>query len=219
MFSASLCMWQLSDTQTYVKTLGHLHLVAPGTIIVLESTFPTKLGSGQYSSALIQYIQEDFPDVNLAPASRKYWNETAGKMLIHRRSMILTGTIGLEYITQLIVDGDERAATLLSISEQCVNFAPPCECRKSMGTRNRAFALCSAAALFKYMQAKLNTIFPQKSLSIQWTNVQGKQFNQRMLMKLIKTCVGIMLIDHESAKSLELIGNAISKKSKHSLFG
>ncbi|KIJ45044.1 hypothetical protein M422DRAFT_167040 [Sphaerobolus stellatus SS14] len=67
---------------------------------------------------------------------------------------------------------------------------------------NKYYALSAIAALFKHVETKLNTIFAARSLRITYRPVEGT-----------------MLIDTESAKNLELVGNMTRKKSKHSLFG
>ncbi|KAF9505616.1 hypothetical protein BS47DRAFT_1322283 [Hydnum rufescens UP504] len=158
---------QISDCQTYVKTLHHLHVHYPSVVVVLDSSLPSDPSPSRRSTVLVQYIQEDFPDVPMESVSRKYWNDT----------------VGLEFITMLMVDDEERASTILSVS-------------------NNPFALCAAAALFKYVQTKLSTIYSPRSLRIHCRAVEGT-----------------MMIDHDTAKNLELGGNMANKKSKHSLFG
>lgn len=66
----------------------------------------------------------------------------------------------------------------------------------------RYYALSAACALFKHAEMKLNTRYSANSLRIRYTPVEGT-----------------MLIDTESARNLELIGNMMNKKSNHSLFG
>ncbi|TDL22289.1 hypothetical protein BD410DRAFT_748498 [Rickenella mellea] len=165
---------QLADCQTYVKTLHHLHLHYPSTILVPD----TFLASGDVAvalsgrrptntSILVQCLQEEFPGVPLEPILRKYWNEGSG----------------LHFIDQLCVDDEERAATILAVS-------------------NKYYALSAACALFKHAELRLNTRFAANSLRIRYTPVEGT-----------------MLIDTESARNLELVGNMTNRKSNHSLFG
>ncbi|KAF8508765.1 muts domain V-domain-containing protein [Gautieria morchelliformis] len=90
---------------------------------------------------------------------------------------------GLDFIHQLCVDNEDRTATLVSVS-------------------NKYYALSAAAALFKHMETRLNTIYAARSLRITYTPVEGT-----------------MMIDTETAKNLELVGNMTRKKSSHSLFG
>jgi DNA mismatch repair protein MSH4 len=69
-------------------------------------------------------------------------------------------------------------------------------------TTHRYYALSAACALFKYVEAKLNTCFAPGSLRIRYVPVEGT-----------------MMIDRETALNLELVGNMHSRKSTHSLFG
>lgn len=72
---------QISDAQSYAKTLHHVHVHYPSTIIVLDSSLPSDPASTRQPSALVQYFEEEFPDVLLESVMRKYWNDTAGKFL------------------------------------------------------------------------------------------------------------------------------------------
>ena len=62
--------------------------------------------------------------------------------------------------------------------------------------------LSAACALFKYAEYRLNARYATGSLRIRYVQVEGT-----------------MMIDPESARNLELVGNATGKKSPHSLFG
>lgn len=83
---------QLSDCQTYVKTLHQIHLHRPSLILVpdtflsaSDAAFATigSTGKGTTSSSLlVEFIQEEFPDTPLEPIPRKYWNETSGLFLL-----------------------------------------------------------------------------------------------------------------------------------------
>ncbi len=66
----------------------------------------------------------------------------------------------------------------------------------------RYYALSATSALFKYTETKLNTRFASESLLIRYVPVDGT-----------------MMIDPETVRNLELIGNMANKKSAHSLFG
>lgn len=89
----------------------------------------------------------------------------------------MTGFQGLEFISQLIIDDEEMSSILMSISNKSVNtFKTPSndkECLLTIQRPTRCFALCSAAALFKYIQAKLNSVYSPKSLRIQYKVVEG----------------------------------------------
>ncbi|KIM81717.1 hypothetical protein PILCRDRAFT_97607 [Piloderma croceum F 1598] len=161
---------QLADCQTYVKTLHQMHLHMPFVVLVPD----TFLAGGDMSSknsastsVLVQYIQEEFPGVPVEPVARKYWNEGGG----------------IEFINQLCVEDDERAATLLAAS-------------------NKYYALSAACALFKHSESRLNTRYAAFSLRIRYVPVEGT-----------------MMIDPDTARNLELVGNMARKKSTHSLFG
>ncbi|KAI0044058.1 hypothetical protein FA95DRAFT_1497685 [Auriscalpium vulgare] len=165
---------QLADCQTYVKTLHQMHLHNPCLILVpdtflsiADSAFTSHGKTSTATTLLVQCIQDEFPGVPLEPVLRKYWNDDAG----------------LQFIDQLCVQDDERAATLLAAS-------------------SKYYALSAAAALFKHAEIKMNTTFLNASLLIRFVPVEGT-----------------MLIDPETARNLELVGNRTFKKSAHSLFG
>ena len=67
---------------------------------------------------------------------------------------------------------------------------------------HRYYALAATCALFKHTESKLNTRFAAGSLRIRYVPVEGT-----------------MLIDPDTARNLELVGNMAYKKSMHSLFG
>ncbi|KAH9949472.1 muts domain V-domain-containing protein [Amylocystis lapponica] len=67
---------------------------------------------------------------------------------------------------------------------------------------SKYYALSAACALFKHAETKLNTRFSACSLVIRYVQVEGT-----------------MMIDPETARNLELVGNMSHKKSAHSLFG
>ncbi|KAI0656744.1 muts domain V-domain-containing protein [Cubamyces menziesii] len=165
---------QLADCPTYVKTLHQMHLHYPSMILVPDTFFSltdTSLPSGannmHSTSVLVQCITDEFDGVPIEPVMRKYWNENAG----------------LEFVNQLTVDDDERAATLVAVS-------------------NKYYALSAASALFKHAELRLNTRFASSSLLIRYTQVEGT-----------------LLVDPDTARNLELVGNLSARKSTHSLFG
>ncbi|OCB89217.1 hypothetical protein A7U60_g3583 [Sanghuangporus baumii] len=165
---------QLTDCQTYVKTLHHLHLHCPSVVIVpdtfLSDTDASVNSSTRHAvnaSLLVQCIRCEFPHVPIEPVLRKYWNEESG----------------LHFVNQLTADNENRAATLLA-------------------TSSKYYALSAACALFKHAEARLNARYAAHSLRIRYSPVEGT-----------------MLIDNDTAKNLELVGNMINKKSTHSLFG
>ena len=66
----------------------------------------------------------------------------------------------------------------------------------------RYYALSAASALFKHAELRLNTRFASSSLLIRYTQVEGT-----------------LLVDPDTARNLELVGNLSARKSTHSLFG
>ncbi|ESK84664.1 hypothetical protein Moror_13284 [Moniliophthora roreri MCA 2997] len=71
-----------------------------------------------------------------------------------------------------------------------------------LAVSTKYYVLSTASALFKYAEIRLNVRFSTASLRIRYAPVDGT-----------------MMIDPESAKNLELVGNMTHKKSTHSLFG
>ncbi|KIM51244.1 hypothetical protein SCLCIDRAFT_143691 [Scleroderma citrinum Foug A] len=67
---------------------------------------------------------------------------------------------------------------------------------------DKYYALSAAGALFKHTESRLNTRFATGSLKIRYAPVEGT-----------------LMIDMETARNLELVGNAVHRKSGHSLFG
>lgn len=133
---------QLADCQTYVKTLHQMHLHSPSLVLVPDTFLAasdTNLGKRSASnSLLVEYIREEFPGVQLEPVGRRYWNDTGG----------------LDFILQLCVEDDERAGTILAVS-------------------NKYYALAATCALFKHSASKLNTRFAPGSLRIRYVPVEG----------------------------------------------
>ncbi|KIJ21259.1 hypothetical protein PAXINDRAFT_104273 [Paxillus involutus ATCC 200175] len=139
---------QLADCPTYVKTLHQMHIHYPSLVLVpdtfLSATDAALASSGRKpstTSLLVQFIMEEFPNVSVESVARKYWNDVAGKS-------------GMEFITQLCVEDDERAATLVSVSD-------------------KYYALSAACALFKHTESRLNTRFAACSLRIRYASVEG----------------------------------------------
>ncbi|KAL7285904.1 hypothetical protein ACG7TL_001015 [Trametes sanguinea] len=169
-----VALLQLADCPTYVKTLHQMHLHNPSMILVPDTflsindlSLPSGANRSQTTSMLVQCMTDEFEGVPIEPVMRKYWNENAG----------------LEFVNQLTVDDDERAATLVAVS-------------------NKYYALSAASALFKHSELRLNTRFAASSLLIRYLQVEGT-----------------MLVDSDSARNLELVGNMSARRSAHSLFG
>ncbi|KAI0075934.1 hypothetical protein K474DRAFT_1645947 [Panus rudis PR-1116 ss-1] len=136
---------QLADCPTYVKTLHQLHLHSPSLILVPD-TFISAIDSSVASCAkkpattsiLVQCMLEEFEGVPIEPVGRKYWADAAG----------------LEFINQLCIEDDERAATLVAAN-------------------NKYYALSAASALFKHSELKLSTRFAPCSLRIRYVQLDG----------------------------------------------
>ncbi|KAK7688084.1 hypothetical protein QCA50_008454 [Cerrena zonata] len=183
---------QLADTTTYVKTLQQLNLHTPSLILVPDTFLSAShdpLATGgrkpNSTSVLVKRILDEFEGVPMEPVMRKYWNETAG----------------LEFINQLCVEDDERAATVITVANKwvyalCLIGSSPYE------SLLRYYALSATCALFKHAENKLNTRFSPASLRIRYIQVDGT-----------------MMIDPETARNLELVGSMTSKRSTHSLLG
>ncbi|KIO01684.1 hypothetical protein M404DRAFT_16192 [Pisolithus tinctorius Marx 270] len=136
---------QLADCPTYVKTLHQMHIHFPVLVLVPETfvsaadaSFATSGKRPSTTSLLVRFIMEEFQNVPIEPVARKYWNDSAG----------------MDFITQLCVEDDERAATLVSVAD-------------------RYYALSSASALFKHAEYRLNTRFATGSLRIRYVSGQG----------------------------------------------
>lgn len=64
----------------------HLHkpslVLVPDTFLSASDTAMAAIGSSgkraTSTSLLVEFIREEFPDTQLEPISRKYWNETSG---------------------------------------------------------------------------------------------------------------------------------------------
>ncbi|PVF95072.1 hypothetical protein CPB86DRAFT_764679 [Serendipita vermifera] len=89
---------------------------------------------------------------------------------------------GLNFITELSLQDDERAGLLVTV-------------------HSRYYALQAVAALFKYIEATFDTIYPPHTLVIKYRALEGS-----------------MLIDTETARNLELI-EGVSGLKAHSLYG
>ncbi|KAF8439384.1 muts domain V-domain-containing protein [Boletus edulis BED1] len=136
---------QLADCPTYVKTLHQMHIHYPSLVLVpdtfiaaTDATLASAAKKPPTTSLLVQFIMEEFPNIPVEPVARKYWNDGAG----------------MDFITQLCVENDERAATLVSASD-------------------KYYALSATCALFKYCESRLNTRFSSGSLRIRYASVEG----------------------------------------------
>jgi len=95
-------LFQIADCQTYVKTLHHLELYPPQTILMPESAFG---GRSDQDSLLLRSLQDEYEHVPIEPVARRCWNDAAGH----------------DFVNQLCADDDERAAILVAIATKCAD--------------------------------------------------------------------------------------------------
>ncbi|KAG1765207.1 muts domain V-domain-containing protein [Suillus occidentalis] len=138
--AANICESAFGLLYMHVHT-PHMILV-PDTFLSSTSISLTPSASatrGASSSSLsVQFIREEFPQVPIEPVPRKYWNDSAG----------------YQFIAQFCVEDDERAATLVSVTD-------------------KYYTLSAACALFKFLETRLNTRFSACSLRIRYIPVEG----------------------------------------------
>lgn len=122
-----------------------MHLYMPTVILVPDTAgflaATDSNANAQQPSELVQYIQDEFPGTLIEPMARKAWNDVAG----------------LEFISQLCVEDEERAGTIVAVSSQY-------------------YALSAACALFKYSELRLNLRFAAGSLRIHFRAAEGTMF-------------------------------------------
>ena len=104
-----------------------MHIHRPCLVLVPDtfvSTSDATLASGgkrpSTTSLLVQCILEEFEGVPVEPVLRKYWSDSAGESLptTDGASHVILAYLGLEFISQLCVGDDERAATLVAVSNK-----------------------------------------------------------------------------------------------------
>jgi DNA mismatch repair protein MSH4 len=112
----------VADCQTYVKTIHHLHLHTPELILIPDTFLPSASSSKSRNNTpntiLINCLQEEFSGVPMHPVLRKYWSETAGEFDAGRETVNRCLLVGLDFITQLCVDDEDRPAVLVSVSNK-----------------------------------------------------------------------------------------------------
>ena len=72
---AVLC--QISDNQTYVKTVHKLSCFEPSEVLIM-------ITAAQPKSKLYSIIEGNLPHILISPIDRKYWAETIGMEYIHQ---------------------------------------------------------------------------------------------------------------------------------------
>ena len=188
-----------------------MHLHYP-TVILIPDTFlsskdnlgPSSGNTSSSTSLLVQCLYDEFPGVPVEPVLRKYWNEDAGTSHLYSSEQLpYLESQGLEFVSQLCVRDEERAATLLAVSRKCAYMRPiTLSLHLLMSPMARYYALSAASAVFKYVEIKLNTQFTSGSLRIRFVPVEGT-----------------MMIDPETVRNLEIVDNTGNVRSPHSLFG
>ncbi|KAI6819431.1 hypothetical protein KC332_g9419 [Hortaea werneckii] len=152
---------QISDSQTYVRTIHKLMVYAPSIILIVSTASNPK-------SKLFSIVEDALLEMNsnIVLLDRRYWAETTG----------------LEYIQQLAFREDVETI------KTAVN--------------GNYYSVCCFAAVLKYVELSLSKTFPQRSLRIKYEPSEGS-----------------MMIDLSTIRSLELVQNLHSAKSKDCLFG
>lgn len=103
-----------------------MHIHYPSLVLVPDTFLSPRISSDAKVSLLIDSIEGEFEDVPIEPVKRKYWNETVGESSARARSGTFAYAVylGLQFITQLALDDEERATTLLSASTKFVYSQP-----------------------------------------------------------------------------------------------
>jgi DNA mismatch repair protein MSH4 len=190
-----------------------MHLHYPSLILIPDTFLSSKDNLGPScgkpsgsTSLLVHCLYDEFPGVPVEPVLRKYWNEDAGISHIYASEYFLyLESQGLEFVSQLCVQDEERTATILAVSRKyAYTRSTPLFFRIHIliSALARYYALSAASAVFKYVEIKLNTQFASASLRIRFVPVEGT-----------------MMIDPETVRNLEIVDNMGNARSHHSLFG
>ncbi|KAH7337743.1 muts domain V-domain-containing protein [Rhizoctonia solani] len=128
-------VFQIPDCQTYVKTLHHLRLHNPSSILVPDTFLPIEPTSKSKISPLVESISDEFGDqAEVVPIPRKYWNDNDG----------------LDVINRLIIDDGEKPGTILALSKKYYALSAISALFKFVETRmNTTFAPRSVRISFK----------------------------------------------------------------------
>lgn len=148
-----------------------MHLHYPSLILVpdtsfsaLESSVPSSKNRPLSTSLLVQCIQDEFIGVPMESVLRKYWNEEGGMCLVTffwlQCSEIMV--TGLQFVNQLSVDNDDRAATLLASSSKYMHHFMPHHPKYSLSLPSdiihfRPYALYSSILKLNSIHVMLHT--------------------------------------------------------------
>jgi DNA mismatch repair protein MSH4 len=104
--TGAVMLAQLSDCQTYVKTLHQLYLHPPCLLLVPDTFVSAETGHSlpgsnvSSNATIVGYLHDEFPSVPMEVVSRRYWNSEGGMV----------------FVNELSVNDDERAGTILTLS-------------------------------------------------------------------------------------------------------
>ncbi|TKA26267.1 hypothetical protein B0A50_05046 [Salinomyces thailandicus] len=152
---------QISDSQTYVRTVHKLTVYSPSITLIVSTAANPK-------SKMFSIIEDSLADIdsNITLLDRRYWAETTG----------------IEYIQQLA-------------------FADDVESIKT-AVNGKYYSVCCFAAVLKFAELGMYKVFPPRSLRIKYEPSEGS-----------------MMIDLSTIRSLELVQNLHTAKSRDCLFG
>ncbi|TKX25355.1 MutS domain V-containing protein 2 [Elsinoe australis] len=152
---------QISDSQTYVRTLQKLIVLSPSAILISSTSVNPK-------SKLVSILEQHYDQLNceVLLADRKYWAEQTG----------------MEYIRQLAPPHDVDSLTI--------------------AVGDNYYAVCCFAAVLKHVEVGMNLTIPHRTMRIRYESSEGS-----------------MMIDTATIRSLELIQNLHTPKSRDCLFG
>ncbi|CAE6372632.1 unnamed protein product [Rhizoctonia solani] len=128
-------IFQIPDCQTYVKTLHHLRLYNPSSVLVPDTFLPIEPTSKSKISPLVESIRDELgDDFDLVPIPRKYWNDSDG----------------LDVINRFIIDNGEKPGTILALSNKYYALSATSALFKFVETRmNTTFAPRSVRISFR----------------------------------------------------------------------
>ena len=102
-----------------------MHIHNPSLVLIPDTFLSTSdaalAPSGKRSastSLLVEYISEEFPGVQIDAVGRRYWNDAGGELSWAFVFRFFERFVGLEFVLQLCVDDDERAGTVLAVSNK-----------------------------------------------------------------------------------------------------
>src|SRR5216683_3723344 len=109
-----------------------MHLHNPALILIPDTFLSSKdnLGSSSRNNPsstplLVQCLYDEFPGIPDEPVLRKYWNEDAGISHLYVGELFpYLESQGLEFVSQLCVQDEERAATIVAVSRKCAYMRP-----------------------------------------------------------------------------------------------